>query len=98
MTATALVQVGVAVFVLAMVGAYLRTRLFRCPDCDFRSDYDHIVEATREAPYCAYCGAHMDYVGRKADAWQARLTGAELEPRSKAADVEPEGLLGWIRG
>jgi len=91
------VSLVAAVFLVA----YLRSRLFRCPGCGFRSDVDHLVEASGEAPYCAYCGTQMNYVGRKSDAWRARLTGSELEPRAKASEVEPEGvveyLVGWVR-
>lgn len=91
-----LVQAGLGLFALLIVVAYFRKRLFRCPDCEFRSDHDHIVEASGEAPYCAYCGAHMDYVGRRTDAWKAKFTGEDLSPRAKAAEVEPEGVLRWL--
>lgn len=76
------ILVGTVVLVLVVV--YFRKKLFRCPECDFRLDYDHIVEVTDEAPYCPYCGTHTDYVGRKWQAWSAKVRRADLEPVRKA--------------
>lgn len=79
---------------VSLVGVgYFSTRLFRCPDCGFRSDVDHVVEVSGEAPYCAYCGSHTDYIGRKIDAWRARVVGEDLSVICKAEDVESEGVL-----
>jgi len=64
---------GAALFVGFVAVMYLRQRLYKCPECLHRSDYDHIAEVNEEAPFCPYCGTKTEYIGRKWDAWTHRL-------------------------
>jgi len=54
---------------------YLRQKLYRCPECSFRADYDHIAEVNEDNPYCPHCGTHTEYIGRKYERYLARLGG-----------------------
>lgn len=80
-----LVQLGLVSFFVVLTIAYLRRRLYKCPECYHRSDYDHIAEVTEERPYCPYCGTKTEFIGRKYQAWLYRL-GVDSEYRVITAD------------
>lgn len=89
----ALVTALLGGFVCLVVGNYLISQLFRCPDCGMRSDYDHIAVIDDSAPFCPYCGTRTVYIGRKIDAYRSRLRGEQLSPKRAAGyqEVEDDG-------
>ena len=68
-----LADISVVAFLGGIGAMYLKQRLYKCPECLHRSDYDHIAEVTGEAPYCPYCGTKTVNIGQKYQAWAHRL-------------------------
>jgi len=71
MSTIAGVLIGIAITVIIL--GYFTQTLYKCPECGFRADYDHIAEVSGEHPYCPQCGEHTREIGSKLDAWCHRI-------------------------